>query len=222
MTDKAPSLKNTVAQVAFILGAAVAVYGFVQAAKNDQQRAACTAVCALGPKYGGTNLLAPDFELPDLDGKLVKLSSFRGKTVVLNFWASWCDPCKEEMPSLGDLAKVLEKRDDIVLLTVSVDEDPKAARDTLAVLLASETIPFPVLMDPEMKVVQEKYGTRLYPETWIIDPDGYVRLRFDGAEDWSHAIAIEAIESVSRGRGCVVEFREGRALAPYGKLCESD
>ena len=54
MTDKAPSLKNTVAQVAFILGAAVVVYGFVQAAKNDQQRAACTAVCALGPKYGGT------------------------------------------------------------------------------------------------------------------------------------------------------------------------
>jgi len=169
-----------------------------------------------------TSGLAPDFTITTFDGQEFRLSEQRGKIVVINFWASWCDPCKEEMPSLGDLAKVLEKRDDIVLLTVSVDEDPKVARDTLAVLLASETIPFPVLMDPEMKVVNEKYGTRLYPETWIIDPEGYVRLRFDGAEDWSHAIAIEAIESVARGRGCVVEFREGRALAPHGKLCESD
>src|SRR5688500_14694240 len=87
--------------LASIAVAAVAVFGFVRAAQNDQRRTTCSALCALTPAYAGKNRLAPDFELPDMNGTPVKLSSFRGKTVVVNFWTKTCKPCLEEMPALA-------------------------------------------------------------------------------------------------------------------------
>ena len=90
--DSRPA-RHVALQLAFILVAALFVFGFVQSAKNDELRSACTATCALAPTYAGRSLTAPDFSLPDLQGQQRSLSSFRGKTVVLNFWASWCDQC---------------------------------------------------------------------------------------------------------------------------------
>ncbi|MBL8743174.1 MAG: TlpA family protein disulfide reductase, partial [Myxococcales bacterium] len=100
-------------------------------------RADCGSTCVLKPAYAGRNKLAPDFTLPTLDGGQVRLADYKGKTIVLNFWASWCAPCRDEMPSLARLALALEGRKDIVLLTVSVDEEPQAIRDTLATLWAA-------------------------------------------------------------------------------------
>jgi peroxiredoxin len=210
-----------VAQIGFIAVAAAAVYGFVRAAQNDQRYSACTAFCGMRPSYAARDRTAPDFELPDLQGNLVKLSSFRGRTVFLNFWTKTCKPCLEEMPDLGELGKVLQKRKDMVLVTVSTDESVEDVRDTLKVVLNSDA-PFVVLLDPESKVVADKFGTRLFPETWIIDPGGVIRARFDGVRDWSNAAVLDIAEMVSRPSGCPVEFSRGQPRGKFAALCTDD
>jgi len=212
----------TVLQLVFIIAAAVAVFGFVKAAQNDQRRTNCSALCALAPAYAGRDRTAPDFELPDLDGRPVRLSSFRGKTVILNFWTKTCRPCLEEMPSVAELAKVAKKRSDFVVVTVSTDESVGEVRDTLKVVLGGAEVPFLVLLDPESKVVGDKFGTKLYPETWIIDPKGIIRARFDGGRNWSDALAIDIAEMVSRPFGCPVEFAKGNPKGKFAGVCGDD
>jgi peroxiredoxin len=211
-----------IAQIAFIGVAAVGVYSFVGAAQRDMKRASCTALCKLGPAYAGNDRVAPDFELPDMNGKKVRLSSYRGKVVFLNFWTKTCGPCIEEMPTLAELAKIAKDRPDFVVLTVSTDEGPDAVRDTLKVTLGSSEIPFPVLFDPESDVVNGKYGTKLFPETWLIDPEGVIRARFDGAKEWSSAIAVELGASLAKPGSCPVEFFKGVPRGQYGGLCQDD
>lgn len=214
-------LGTLLAQIAFIALAAVTVFAFVHAARNDQRYSACTAFCGMRPDYAARDRIAPDFELPDLEGRPVKLSSFRGKTVFLNFWTKTCKPCLEEMPALGELGKVLKKRDDMVLVAVSTDESIEDVRDTLKVVLNSD-VPFVVLLDAESKVVLDKFGTRLFPETWIIGPDGVIRARFDGARDWSAAAVIDIAEMVGRPSGCPVEFFRGQPRGKLAGLCAED
>lgn len=212
---------GSVAQIAFIVFAALAVYGFVGAAQKDQRRATCSALCAIGPAYAGRNRMAPDFELKDMNGASVKLSSFRGKTVFLNFWTKTCAPCLEEMPSIAELARVVKNRTDMVVLTVSTDQGPDDVRDTLKVALNGDA-PFPVLFDPESKIVLEQYGTKLFPETWIIDPKGVIRARLDGARDWSSSLVMEIGEMVQKPGGCPVEFFKGETRGQYKGVCEDD
>lgn len=228
MPKKAPAKSSnqglsvsSIAQFAFILGAAAAVYLFVSAAQSDQRRSSCMALCAMRPAYAGRDRLAPDFELPDINGKPVKLSSFRGKTVYLNFWTKTCKPCLEEMPTLAELAKIAKERKDFVVLTVSTDEGPDDVEDALSVALNEEP-PFPILFDPDAQIVNGRYGTKLYPETWIIDPNGIIRARFDGAREWSDALAIEVGEMVSNMGGCPITFDRGMAQGPFAGLCGDD
>ena len=216
-----PKPKSLV-QLAFIALAALAVFGFVRAAQNDQRRTTCSALCALSPAYAGKNRVAPDFELRDMEGKAVRLSSFRGKTVILNFWTKTCKPCLEEMPALAELAKVAKQHKDFLVLTVSTDPGPDDVRDTLKVVLQGADPPFPVLFDPESDVVGGKYGTKLFPETWIIDPNGIIRARFDGARDWTDALALEIAEMVSRPLGCPVEFARGNPKGKFASVCSDD
>lgn len=217
----------TIIQLAFIVAAALVVFGFVSAAKTDQSRASCTALCGLRPAYAGHDRRAPDFELPDLDGKRVKLSSFRGKTVFLNFWTETCGPCKDEMPSVAMLARIAKTRSDMVVLTVTIDEDRQKVRDLLGVLLNGE-VPFPVLFDSESQIVGGKYGTKLFPETWVIDANGIIRARFDGARDWSEPLAVELGEMVKKPSGflldfgCPVDFALGQPRGDHAALCADD
>lgn len=209
---------KTLAQLGFIAIAASAVYGFMHAAQRDQRRSTCTSLCALGPAYAARDRLAPDFELTDLSGQAVRLSSFRGKTVVLNFWTKTCRPCLEEMPALAELARVAQTERDLVVLTISTDETAQEATDTLRVVLGGPA-PFQVLMDPDAKVVTEKFGTRLYPETWIIDPTGVIRARFDGVRDWSNPVALDFLRMVKRPSGCPVEFTRGAPSGAFAGIC---
>lgn len=213
---------GTIAQILFIAIAAVAVYAFVHTAQNDQRRSTCTALCSLAPAYAGRDRIAPDFDLPAMDGKRVRLSQFRGKTVVLNFWTRTCKPCLEEMPSLAELAKIARTEDDLVVLTVSTDDAPAAIADTLSVVLKGEPVPFQVLLDPDGAIVGDKYGTHLFPETWIIDPSGIIRARFDGARDWSDALSIELTRMVARPSGCPVEFAKNAPIGRFAGLCGDD
>lgn len=198
-----------IAQIGFIAFAAAGVYGFVGAAQDGETRRVCSALCALRPNYADRNRSAPDFELPALGGGKVRLSDYRGKTVILNFWTKTCRPCLEEMPSIANLARSLRDHPDVVLLTVSTDDSLEDARDTLRSVLGVDP-PFPVLLDTDSKVVGDKYGTKLYPETWFIDPRGVIRARFDGQRDWASALAVDLAESFHGILTCDVTFAGGQ------------
>jgi peroxiredoxin len=206
-------------QVGFVLLAGGAVYAFTVMALDSEARRACIPICAMHPSYAARNRLAPDFELVDATGGKVKLSQFRGKTVVLNFWTTTCQPCLEEMPSLAELAKVLKNRKDTLVLTVSTDATHELALAALKTTLR-EKAPFPVLLDPEANVVRDQYGTHLFPETWIIDPQGVIRARFDGARDWSNSMVLDLIDSFERPLTCDIEFDSGNVSGSQASVCD--
>ena len=139
--------------------------------------------------YLGNGLLAPDFTLNDRNGKPWRLRDHRGKVVVMNFWTITCQPCVEELPSVLDLAQIAENRGDFEVVAVSTD---KGWSDVAA--LFPPQFRLKLLFDPDRRVVTGKYGTRLFPETWIIDPQGVVRMRIDGRRSWSEGIVLDAIE----------------------------
>jgi peroxiredoxin len=143
------------------------------------------------PHYLGDDRLAPEFTLRDADGNPWSLEDQRGKVVILNFWSVTCQPCLEEMPSLELLAHMAEEWDDVEVIAVSTDEGPQAVASVLA-----ETPRLTHLFDPDNAVVKGQFGTELYPETWIIDPRGVIRFRYDGARDWSSPIILDLVEQL--------------------------
>jgi cytochrome c biogenesis protein CcmG/thiol:disulfide interchange protein DsbE len=119
---------------------------------------------------------APDFTL-DEGSRHLQLKSYRGKVVVLNFWASWCPPCIEEIPSLNRLQRRMPQ---LVVLGVDVDEDPNAYRQ----FLAEHQVDFTTIRDPERRS-NLLYGTIRFPESYVIDRDGRIRRKFISAQDWT-------------------------------------
>jgi peroxiredoxin len=138
--------------------------------------------------------LAPDFAVTDLDGKAVRLSAFRGKVVLLNLWATWCPPCREEMPTMERLHQRL-KDQDFVLLAVSQDEEGKRVVEPFVRELG---ITFPVLVDPEHQV-GDRYGVWGYPETFLIDRTGMIVERIIGPITPEHVRAVEALTASGGG-----------------------
>ncbi len=215
-----PVMKNAhMAQLAFTVVAAVGVYSFLTTARDGERRSLCTPSCALRPNYANSNKLAPDFELPTLDGTTKKLSDYRGKVVVLNFWTKTCRPCLEEMPSLADFARVLKNAGpDLEVLTVTTDETAQDAHDTLVSVLNGEP-PFVTFVDAENSVVADRFGTKLYPETWFIDKQGVIRARFDGARDWMKPLHLEFAESLRGPIQCAIDFAEQNPSGPLAGMC---
>ena len=125
--------------------------------------------------------VAPDFELPGLDDKTMRLSDFRGKVVFLNFWATWCKPCKEEMPSMEILYKNFEK-DGLVILAVSIDR--VTTKKDIPPFVKSLNLTFPVLVD-SWGQTDKRYKLMGVPETYIIDQQGILREKIIGPKDWT-------------------------------------
>lgn len=200
---------SRLAQTLFILVASFAMYSFVAAARDGERRRLCTPLCHLRPDYAGSNRTAPDFELPSVGGGTLRLSSHRGKVVVLNFWTKSCRPCLEEMPSFADLARSLKSRSDVVVLAVSTDDTPEDVQGTLRSVLGGDA-PFQTGVDPDAAVVGKRYGTRLYPETWLIDTKGVIRARFDGPRDWSSPLVHDLISRLKEPLSCGAEFDRGK------------
>lgn len=142
------------------------------------------------PHYLGASLLAPDFTLPRQQGGEWTLSEHRGKVIVMNFWTVTCRPCIQEMPTLELLAEITEDWDDVEIVAVSTDR----TWDEVETIIPRNSR-ITSLLDADREVVSGKFGTRLFPETWIIDADGVVRFRFDGALDWSDPLAIDLIRA---------------------------
>ena len=207
------------AQLIVVAVAAFAVYSFARTARDGEARRVCTTLCALAPEYAGKNRAVPDFELESLAGGKLRLSSLRGKVVILNFWTKTCRPCLEEMPSLAELGKVLKGRTDVVLVTISTDESAEDVRGTLKSVLSTDSPPFAVLLDPDASVVRDKFGTRLFPETWFIDTRGIIRARVDGARDWDGSIPVDFAESLKDPLSCEIGFNRGRPTGDASGLC---
>jgi peroxiredoxin len=132
---------------------------------------------------------APEFLLPDATGKKVSLRAQRGHPVFLNFWATWCPPCVDEMPSMEQLARTVEQSD-IRMLAVSVDE----GWDVIRKFFVGGT-KMGVLLDAD-KAVSKSYGTEKYPETFLIDSTGRIRHYFINKRDWSKPEALACLESL--------------------------
>lgn len=142
------------------------------------------------PHYLGASLLAPDFTLPAQSGGEWKLSDRRGKVVVMNFWTVTCRPCIQEMPTIELLADITKDWGDVEVVAISTDRN---WAEVEAIIPRSSRITS--LLDAERKVVTDAFGTKLFPETWIIDKNGLVRLRFDGAFDWASPVALDLIRA---------------------------
>lgn len=115
------------------------------------------------PSQQGT---AADFTLPDLQGQPVSLSDLRGREVVLNFWATWCGPCRAELPMLAAWARA---HPEVVVLGISADRDPQAVHR----LAPSLDLPYTILLDPRGTVTRD-YGVTTFPTTFRLDADGHV------------------------------------------------
>ena len=218
--DAQPPPWSYAAYGAFVLLAAVLVYSFVTVAREGESRRECSALCLMRPNYAGATKTAPDFTLKDMNGQDVSLSSFRDKVVVLNFWAQWCQPCREEMPDLGELAHILKPMKDVALVTVSVDSGPDEVRDMLKTVLREDP-PFPVLFDPDgHTTVGAKYGTNQFPETWLIDKRGVIRARFDGTRPWSNPIVVELIDQLRGSTYCPIDIKQGETTGKAASFCE--
>ena len=137
---------------------------------------------------------ARDFSL-DLSGKPVHLSDFRGKVVVLNFWATWCPPCKEETPSLNRLQRYIEARNGVVL-GVAADENPDAYQR----FLREESVIFPTYRDPATKnnssPIALSYGTSIIPETYVIDRHGKIARKLIGFQQWDSPAMLAYLDSL--------------------------
>lgn len=140
--------------------------------------------------YYGDNLGAPDFTLNDQNGQPFRLSDMRGKVVIMNFWTITCAPCVEEMPSLVQLAEIVAQTPDIELVAITSD---KRWEDIETLFPPSSKLR--VLFDPEKKVIRDLYGSRMFPETWVVDRNGVIRLRVDGPREWSDPLALDVINS---------------------------
>jgi len=121
---------------------------------------------------------AKEFSVQDSDRK-VSLDQFRGQIVVLNFWATWCPPCVEEMPSLVEMQRRMKAKG-VTVVAVSIDEDESAYR----AFLKQHGVDLLTVRDPGQKT-PALYGTRGWPETFIIDRHGVMRRKFIGAVDWT-------------------------------------
>ncbi len=141
------------------------------------------------PVREGTQAI--DFQLPDLQGKMHSLP--KGDVVLLNFWATWCPPCREEMPSMARLHERFADKG-LRVVAVSIDQND----DDLAGFVREHQLPFEVLHDPEARV-SRRYGVFKYPESFLIDRNGVIRHHLVGAVDWTSEPVVAAVDALLSG-----------------------
>lgn len=190
--DNAALLRRVGPIVLTVLAMAFIVARFIGGARDTLARTRDGACVALEPDPLPDVLrdgAPPDFQLPDASGHMVSLSQQRGHPVLLNFWATWCPPCVDEVPSLEDLARRLDGSD-MRMLAVSVDDDWDKVRYFFA-----KGSKMGVLLDTSHDI-PKKFGTEKYPETFMIDAAGRVRYYFINKRDWSRPEAVACLESL--------------------------
>ena len=171
-----------------VIAVAVGIYVFHQEQKKADNPA--------GQPLVVVGRAAPDFALPMLNGEVVRLSDYRGKVVFLNIWATWCSPCREEMPSMERLYQEM-KNEDFEILAVSIDTLGEKA---VAPFMAELNLTFPALFDSQ-GATGSLYNTTGVPESFIIDKNGIVAAKIIGARNWASPDAIEAFKALLHKQG---------------------
>jgi len=133
---------------------------------------------------------APDFDLKDPDDRPQRLADYRGKAVILNFWATWCPPCREEMPSMQRAHEAVAD-DGIAVIAINVGEDA----DTINQFLADTPVAFPLPMDLDSRVVQS-YPVRGLPTTFVIDPEGRLTYVATGGREWDDPKILDQVRAL--------------------------
>lgn len=135
----------------------------------------------------GKGIKAQDFAFKTIEGETVALEDFRGQVVLLNIWATWCVPCRDEMPSLERLYNHLWGRR-FVILAISIDRNAQSVK-----FFKDEfDLPFPILLDPRGRITR-LYGTNGVPESFLIDGEGVITERVIGARDWADEATVQRI-----------------------------
>jgi cytochrome c biogenesis protein CcmG/thiol:disulfide interchange protein DsbE len=129
---------------------------------------------AVADSMAGQGKAAPDFVLKDLAGRPVRLSDLRGQVVLVNLWATWCPPCRVEMPDLAALYQAHQAEEFIIL---GVDDQER--KETVSEFLAQNPLPYPILLDPDSRVARA-YGVSFLPASFLIDRRGVLRTTLPG------------------------------------------
>ena len=148
---------------------------------------------AMGGKAFFLPAKAANFELFDTKGNIIKFSDYKGKVVLLNFFATWCPPCRAEMPSIQELYSKIEIWKDIKILAVSVDRDSK---EKVISFIDNGGYQFKVLLDPN-SAAAEKYNVSAIPVTFIINKKGMIVAKEIGGRDWAEPEIIDKLKKLS-------------------------
>ena len=136
--------------------------------------------------------LVPDFELEDQHGKAYRLSDFEGNIVFLNFWATWCAPCVEELPMMDSLNNKLRAKE-FTMIAVSVDESWEEIKRFVQTLNREPT--FLILRDPNKTIASKIYGSEMFPETYVIGKDRKLLKKYKGIKNWLDEKQVAFFES---------------------------
>lgn len=197
MTNK--SSQTTYLLIGLVLVGLTAGIGFtvanqMQTSPPAEQEPSPTAAPDMSGGLEGQ--LAPDFELTNAAGQKVTLAQYRGKLVFLNFWATWCEPCKEEMPSMERLYQKMQGRP-FEILAVSLDNQPESAVPAFFEKTKIK-VSFPVLQGDGQGIAKKKYQTTGVPESFIIGADGKVVKHVIGSYEWDSEQIIEYFETLMK------------------------
>lgn len=145
-------------------------------------------------------VLSPELTLTGLDGKQTSIHAFRGKLLVLNVWASWCPPCRREMPSLERLSKSADSKR-IAVAGIATDQSINAVRE----FVSQQKITFDIFMDTPANVATS-LGVTIYPETLLIAPDGKIVLRITGEREWDSPAMLKVLEDAYQGKSSAADI----------------
>ena len=137
----------------------------------------------------------PNFTLKDLQGKTVELGSFQGKVIFINFWATWCVPCRAEMPAMERLYQDFKGKD-FVMLAISEDLE---GREAVEPFEKKFKFTFPILLDQDL-ILYEQYGIRGIPITFLIDKTGTIAHKMLGARDWNQTESREMLSKLIQAK----------------------
>lgn len=133
---------------------------------------------------------APGFKLENMDSEIITLEHYRGRPVIINFWATWCPPCREELPSMNRAWDKI-KNEDIAMVAINVGED----EDTIFTFMGDYPINFDLLLDTSGEIIAQ-WPIKGLPTTFVLDPDGRLVYRAIGGREWDAEELLDKVRSL--------------------------